>query len=111
MRIIFDENIPEGLDSHFVGCECSHVLREGWSGISNGSLLKLIEESGFQVFLTYDAGIPHQHKMSDRRVAIFVLKPEGQGIRAVLALMPKILLAIKEAKPGDIRTISNRTGS
>ncbi len=108
MRIIFDENIPEGLDPHFKGYDCSHVLRMGWSGISNGSLLTLIEDNGFQVFLTYDSGIPHQHNLDGRKIAIFVLKPEGQGVQSILALKPKILAELASVQEGEVRTITNR---
>lgn len=111
MRIIFDENIPEGLDSYFVGHECSHVLRMGWSGITNGSLLSLIEQNDFQVFLTYDAGIPHQHNLAGRKIAIFVLKPDGQGVQAMLALMPIILQELGLVQEREVRTITNRKSS
>ena len=108
MRIVLDGNVPEDLASDFVGHDCGHVVALGLSGIKNGKLLDLLEEAGFQVLLTFDKGMPNQQRLVGRRIAIFVLKPDGQGLRAVQALVSEVLLALLDVQEAEVRVFTNR---
>lgn len=108
MRVIFDENMPLGLDSDFVGHECKHVISLGWAGVQNGALLTLAENAGFQVLLTFDKGLPVQQNLTGRRISICILKPNGQGLGAMRALIPKIILELSTLEEGVVRIISDR---
>ena len=70
MRILLDENVPEGLIMDLVDHDCHHVSKLGWSGIKNGKLLSIAEESGFDVLLTPDKGMPNQQRMQGRSIAL-----------------------------------------
>lgn len=51
----------------------------GWSGVSNGRLLKLMAESGFEVLVTCDQNIEYQQN-ADLPVALVVLiVPDNRG--------------------------------
>jgi len=108
MKIIFDENMPEAIALDLIGHDCDHVVVLGWAGIKNGALLSRSEEAGFQVLLTFDKGIPNQQKLQGRRISVIVLKPEGQGIRAVRALAGDVLKALDGIQEGEVRVVSNR---
>ena len=108
MRILFDENLPEGLDTLFVEHECSHVIRLGWAGIKNGNLLTKAEQAGYQVLLTFDKGIPNQQNLSGRRISILILQPEGQGVRAIRLLANAILDALMDVAESEVRVVTNR---
>lgn len=108
MRILFDENIPQGLEGDIPNHECSHVIAAGWAGVKNGNLLNLAEQAGYQIFITFDKGITSQQRLAGRKISICVLKPEGQGVRAVQALLKEVLLEIEQIGEGEIRVFTNR---
>lgn len=110
MRVLLDENFPLPLLKDFVGHECAHVVRLGWAGTLNGALLTKAEESGFEVLVTFDDGIPQDHDISHRAIAVYVVKPEGQGVPQTRALIADILDALKTCQPGDVRLFTNRLG-
>lgn len=68
----------------------------------------MAEQAGFGAMLTFDKGIPNQQTMHGRRLAVIVLKPDGQGIRALRALVGNILTALPLIQPGEVRIITNR---
>ena len=108
MRVLLDENLPVELIGDFNGHECAHVVSIGWAGTQNGDLLAKAESAGFNVLLTLDSGIPKQHDLSRRSLAVVLVKPEGQGPASVRALVEKILVALDSCKSGEVITVSNR---
>jgi len=109
MRVLLDENFPLELVKDFIGHECAHVVAIGWKGTQNGELLAQAEEAGFDVLLTFDAGIPRDHDITKRMIAVYVVQPEGQGPSATRALVGEILIALSSCEPGQVLTITNRT--
>jgi len=109
MRVLLDENFPVELVGDFVGHECTHVATIGWKGTKNGRLLNEAEQAGFDVLLTFDSGIPKDHDITKRKIAVYVVKPEGQGPSATRALVGEILIALGSCRPGQVLTISNRS--
>lgn len=110
MRVLLDENFPMPLMKDFIGHECSHVISLGWEGVLNGELLAKAEEAGFEVLVTYDSHIPTENRLDKRAIAVIVVKPEGQGVAATRILAAEILAALQACEPGQVRTVTNRTG-
>jgi len=108
MRVLLDENFPLELVRDLVGHDCTHVVSQGWQGTKNGQLLALASEAGFDVLLTFDAGIPKDHDISQRSISVFVVQPEGQGPKATRALIGDILTALESWEPGQVVLITNR---
>lgn len=44
----------------------------GWAGISNGRLLDLAEQDGFDLMVTSDTNIRFQNRLAGRRIALVV---------------------------------------
>ena len=44
MKILFDQGTPVPLRVHLSGHEVTTAYEEGWSGLSNGALLKAAEK-------------------------------------------------------------------
>jgi hypothetical protein len=109
MRILLDENFPRDLVSDYVGHQCTHVISLGWAGTLNGELLDKAEQAGFDVLITFDHGIPRDHDIAARKIAIYVVKPEGQGVPETQALTGEILIALQNCKPGQVLTFTNRS--
>lgn len=109
MRVLLDENFPLELVRDFVGHDCAHVVAIGWKGTKNGELLAKAEQAGFDILLTFDSGIPKDHDIGKRSLAVYVVQPEGQGPTATRALLGEIMIALKTCQPGQTLTITNRT--
>ena len=108
MRILLDENFPLDLIRDYIGHECAHVISLGWQGTLNGDLLSKAEQAGFDVLITFDDGIPRDHDITTRKIAVYVVKPDGQGVQNTQVLTGEILIALQTCKPGQVLTITNR---
>ncbi len=60
MKMLLDENLPKKLKNDFLDHEMYTVREKGWNGISNGQLLKLMVDEGFQALLTFDKNVQYQ---------------------------------------------------
>ncbi len=70
MRILIDENLPISFFSELLAeFETKTINELGWSGISNGVLLRRIE-GNFDVFVTGDKNMQFQQNIADRTYAI-----------------------------------------
>ena len=72
MKILLDESVPKALGFALPGHFVRNVQAMGWSGVSNGRLLKLMAESGFEVLVTCDQNIEYQQN-TELPVALVVL--------------------------------------
>jgi len=108
MRVLLDENIPVALIQDFPQYGCAHVVTLGWQGIKNGALLAKAEAAGFNVLITFDEDIPKENAIGAGRIAVYVLKPEGQGVANTHALVSEILVALEGWRPGQVRAFTNR---
>ena len=103
MRIILDECLPARLRHELPGHEVWTVTHEGWSGIKNGKLLRLVADSGrFDVFLTMDKNLPQQQQLEGLPFATVVLRATSNEINAVRPLLPKLLRRLPEFQPGQV---------
>jgi hypothetical protein len=53
-KLLLDECIPRKFKSHLSGYDCLTAPEAGWAGKTNGELLSLAENAGFQVFVSLD---------------------------------------------------------
>jgi hypothetical protein len=60
MRILFDQGVLRGLAASLSDHEVIEARRLKWERISNGALLKLAEEAGFNILLTTDKNLRYQ---------------------------------------------------
>jgi hypothetical protein len=90
MRILLDENLPKKLKLDFPEHEVHTVRDKKWNGIQNGALLKLLEENGFDVFLTFDKNLEHQQNFKKYTVAVFILSAAINRYNILTALTPRI---------------------
>lgn len=73
MKILLDECVPIQVRSALSGHEVTTVQRMGWSGLSNGELLLLAENTGFELFIVADQNLRYQQNLTNRRIAILEL--------------------------------------
>lgn len=73
MRVLFDQGVPRGLAAALCGHQVTEARKRGWEKISNGELLKLAEDAGFDLLVTTDKNVRYQQNLAGRRISIVVL--------------------------------------
>ena len=99
MKILLDECTPHVLKKLLTGFEIKTVQDQGWSGVTNGALLRLAEGQ-FDVFITSDQNLKYQQNLAGRQLAIIQL-PTNQ-VPLVVKLAPKCRQRWKESKLANL---------
>jgi predicted nuclease of predicted toxin-antitoxin system len=60
MRVFLDEKVDLRLGDQLIGATVESVHSRAWFGLQNGELIRRIADE-FDVFLSHDAGLAHQH--------------------------------------------------
>ena len=102
MKILLDECTPHVLKKLLTGFEIKTVQDQGWSGVTNGALLRLAEEQ-FDVFITSDQHLKYQQNLAGRQLAIIQL-PTNQ-VPLVVKLAPKVQATLERIQTGEFVAI------
>lgn len=98
MLILFDHGTPRGIARFLEGHTVKEARAQGWDRLTNGELLLVAEQSGFDVLLTTDQNLRYQQNLEGRKLAIIVLgKARWRLIRACIS---NVVEAVNNAKPG-----------
>lgn len=102
MRILFDKNVPVGVRGFLLHHEVHTVAEMQWPDqLENGELLKMAEQSGFDVMVTSDQNIRYQYQQNlrGRKLALVVL---GSNIWPVVRKYSAAITAsVDAATPGS----------
>ncbi|HLJ50773.1 MAG TPA: DUF5615 family PIN-like protein [Bryobacteraceae bacterium] len=100
MRILLDESAPQKLRL-LIGSDHSvaTVAFQGWSGLTNGGLLDVAEEAGFDLLITADQNMRHQQNLTGRRLALLVLSTNNWSL--IQQHISKILVGIEGTQPSQ----------
>jgi hypothetical protein len=90
-RILLDHCVPKPLRRHLAGEDVKTCHEQGWGALTNGELLAVAEEAGFEIFVTADKNLRYQQNLANRRLAIIEL-PTNR-----LSLLPSLVPALREA--------------
>ena len=103
MRLLIDECLPRTIKFLFEdgGHECRTVQEAGFSGKENGELLSLAEQN-FDVFVTIDKNIQYQQNMSNRKIAVLIIRTKSNDIDDIRPQVPYALATLDSIKPGEI---------
>jgi hypothetical protein len=105
VKVLLDECLPRDLRKHLVGHDCQTVPHAGLSGKANGELLALAEQTGWQVLLTMDRGMPYQQNLAGRSISLVVIRAQSNRLPDLLPLVPAILATLPSLKPGEVKQI------
>ncbi len=100
MLILFDHGTPKGLIRALAGHTVHTAQAKGWDTLSNGALLKIAEDAGFEVLVTTDRRIRYQQNLAARPIALVVLIESTKWSR-VRQHTDRIAAAIAAATPGS----------
>ena len=73
MRILFDQGTPVPLRRSLSGHDVATAYELGWSTVTNGDLIRLAEQEGYELLITTDTNLQYQQNLKDRNLAILVL--------------------------------------
>jgi predicted nuclease of predicted toxin-antitoxin system len=101
-RVLLDENVDRRLKRFFSSdLEVSTVSGEGWSGLTNGKLLK--EASlHFEVLVTMDNNLLHQQHIQSFSIGVVVIKARSNRRDVVEPMMDKINQAVLKVDAGAV---------
>lgn len=80
------------------------VTERGWSGVKNGSLLKLAEAE-FDVFLTVDQNLKFQQNLKNFNIAIILLVARNNRLKTLLPFASALKEALNKIKPGEFVSV------
>jgi predicted nuclease of predicted toxin-antitoxin system len=106
MRVLIDECLPRRIQNSLIGHACQTVPLAGFAGKTNGELLTLAEQAGFEVLLTVDKGIQHQQNLIGRKIALLIVRARSNDIDDLLPHVPDCLAALRFIKPGEVVRVS-----
>jgi hypothetical protein len=105
LRILLDENLDWRLRQELPGHNVESVPLLGWAGVTNGELLSRASGS-FDVFITMDAGIPHQRNLAKHNLVVILLRAPSNRLVDTKPLMAKVLRLLESAPSASVKTIS-----
>ncbi len=99
MLILLDNSVPRGLARALAGHTVTEARERGWATMTNGDLLSVAEEAGFEVLVTSDKNMRHQQNSKDRKIAVVAL---SQGRWALVRhRLAEIAAVAGAAAPGS----------
>jgi len=98
MLVLFDHVTPAGVARFLPNHTVVRAKARGWDRLTNGDLLAVAEEAGFEVLLTADKNIRYQQNFAERRIALVVLSTPQWPV--VKLNGEKIATAVNAAMPG-----------
>jgi hypothetical protein len=92
VRILFDQGTPAPLRRFLTGHLVSTAYEEGWSTVTNGDLIRLAEQKGFELLITTDTNLRYQQNLESRSISILVLTTTSwPRIKAATALVVQMV--------------------
>ena len=104
MRVLLDECVPRALRNDIPGHEVKTVAEVGWAGVKNGELLQLAAAE-FDVLITVDRNLEYLQSFEGLSLAVIVVHSPSNDITALRPLMPAVVSAIPETKPGIVKHV------
>ena len=81
------------------------MQQQGWAGLKNGELLRRAAADMFDVFVTADQNLQFQQNLSGAPLGVVVLVARSNALEDLLPLVPPLLRAVRNARPGDVRRV------
>ena len=104
MRVLLDENLPVDLTAELVGHEVATITGLGWAGIKNSELLHRAQMR-FEVLVTMDRNLKFQQNIAGFELGILLVLAHSNRMVYLRPMVPAILEAIEEARPGELRRV------
>jgi hypothetical protein len=104
VRVLLDEQLPLDLAALLQSHSVDTVAGRGWSGITNGELLRRMQGQ-YDVLLTMDRGIEFQQNLADVSLGVLLIRSVSNRLADLQPLVPAILDALSTLQPGELRRV------
>jgi hypothetical protein len=104
VRVLLDEQLPIDLAAMLHGHSVDTVAGRGWTGITNGELLRRMEGE-HDALVTMDRSIEFQQNLTTVSIAVLLVRAPSNRIVHLQPLVPAILDALPALKPGQLHRI------
>ncbi len=104
MRILFDQGTPVPLRKLLNPHQVETAFEHGWSTLSNGELLAVAEQDGFEILVTTDRNLRDQQNLSRGNIAIVVLSSTSWP--RIQKAATAVRQAIDTALPGSFKEVN-----
>ncbi len=104
MRVLLDENMPVDLAGELAGHQVQTVSGLGWTGITNGELLRRARGL-FDVLVTMDQGLPFQQNLTRAVIGVVLVQAPSNRLIHLVPLVPQILGELTDIQPGQVRLV------
>ncbi len=101
VRVLLDEQLPIDLAATLEGHRVDTVVARGWTGITNGELLRRMRNE-YDALVTMDRGIEFQQTLSTLPFGVLLLRAPSNRMVHLQPLVPPILDALPALKPGQL---------
>jgi predicted nuclease of predicted toxin-antitoxin system len=99
MRILLDESVPWQFGRLLLPDHSfESVQRRGWGGTKNGQPIALAAQE-FDVLVTADRGIEHQHNLSALPIAILLLRARTNRMKELAPGVAVVRAALEQIRP------------
>lgn len=106
MKMLLDESLPRRLKTRFPDIDVHTVPEMGWSGTTNGKLLRLACDH-FDVFLTADQNLQYQQNIVGYDIAVVVLVATSNRLPDLEPLVPAVREILPKAQAGEVIRLGN----
>jgi hypothetical protein len=98
---LLDENLPKRLKESLHPHKVHTVREQGWNGVKNGELLRLMLSENFDALLTFDRNLKYQQNFKKYSIPVIILNAPDNSFLTLSRLKERILkLLEKELAPG-----------
>jgi hypothetical protein len=104
VRVLLDENIPHDFARELPGLDVSTVQGLGWSGLSNGELLRRAT-GRIDAFVTMDGNVEFQQDLASQSFATIVLCARSNRMAHLRPLIGALRIALSEMTAGQFRRV------
>jgi hypothetical protein len=104
VRVLLDNCVPWRLADRCHGHDVESVIDLGWDTLEDGLLLDAMA-GRFDALVTVDKSIPFQQRLNNRPFAVVVLRARTNRLADLLPLVPALLKALDDIKPGEMREV------
>jgi predicted nuclease of predicted toxin-antitoxin system len=108
LKILLDHNLDHRLKNYLTEYETATTQERDWADSLNGELLSLAEENGFDVLLTADANIKNQQNISNRKIAILILRAFNNRLATHAEMIKDIHEALAKIQSGEVIEILHK---
>lgn len=106
MRVLLDEHVDRRLKQSFdPEHEVVTVREHGWSGKTNGDLLRAASAE-FDVMVTLDTNLQHQQDLRAYDLAVLLITARSNKRSAIEPAMAEVNRLLPSVKPGLLYTVA-----